>query len=106
MAGQQFSSAGEPARGERCWARTLAVVTGEEAPHELLPQARIAVAQPGSWLPSRRADGGCPFQLKALLEPFGLTRYYTDHWGACSRHLAPMCIARANETPGKSSASI
>lgn len=28
-------------------------------------------------------------QLKALLEPFGLSRYYTDHWGAYSRYLAP-----------------
>jgi insertion element IS1 protein InsB len=28
-------------------------------------------------------------QLKALLEPFGLTRYYTDHWGAYTRHLDP-----------------
>jgi IS1 family transposase/transposase-like protein len=28
-------------------------------------------------------------QLKALLEPFGLTRFYTDHWGAYERHLAP-----------------
>src|SRR5215813_3800519 len=28
-------------------------------------------------------------RLKALLEPFGLTRYYTDHWGAYTRHLAP-----------------
>jgi insertion element IS1 protein InsB len=28
-------------------------------------------------------------QLKALLEPFGLTRYSTDHWGAYTRHLAP-----------------
>jgi hypothetical protein len=28
-------------------------------------------------------------QLKALLKPFGLTRYYTDHWGAYSRHLDP-----------------
>jgi insertion element IS1 protein InsB len=27
-------------------------------------------------------------QLKALLEPFGLTRYYTDHWGAYERNLA------------------
>jgi len=24
-----------------------------------------------------------------LLEPFGLTRYYTDHWGAYTRHLDP-----------------
>jgi insertion element IS1 protein InsB len=28
-------------------------------------------------------------KLKALLEPFGLIRYYTDHWGAYTRHLDP-----------------
>jgi len=28
-------------------------------------------------------------QLKALLEPFGLTRFSTDHWGAYERHLDP-----------------
>ena len=28
-------------------------------------------------------------QLQALLEPFGLTRYYTDYWGAYTRHLDP-----------------
>ena len=28
-------------------------------------------------------------QRKALLEPFGLTRFSTDHWGAYTRHLAP-----------------
>jgi insertion element IS1 protein InsB len=28
-------------------------------------------------------------QRKALLEPFGLTRYSTDHWGAYTRHLDP-----------------
>ena len=28
-------------------------------------------------------------QLKGLLEPFGLTRYYTDYWGAYTRHLDP-----------------
>jgi len=28
-------------------------------------------------------------KLKALLEPFGLTYYYTDHWGAYTRHLDP-----------------
>ena len=28
-------------------------------------------------------------QLKALLEPFGITRYYTDSWGAYERNLAP-----------------
>ena len=26
-------------------------------------------------------------QLKALLEPFGITRYHTDYWGAYTRHL-------------------
>jgi insertion element IS1 protein InsB len=29
------------------------------------------------------------WQLKALLDPFGLTRYDTDHWGADTRHLDP-----------------
>ena len=28
-------------------------------------------------------------ELKALLEPFGIRRYYTDGWGAYPRHLAP-----------------
>lgn len=28
-------------------------------------------------------------KLKVLLEPFGLTHYYTDHWGAYTRHLDP-----------------
>ena len=27
-------------------------------------------------------------KLKALLEPFGITRFFTDHWGAYARHLA------------------
>ena len=35
-------------------------------------------------------------QLKALLEPFGLTRFYTDHWGAYERHLDP-----ETHSPGK-----
>lgn len=26
-------------------------------------------------------------KLQALLEPFGITRYYTDYWGAYTRHL-------------------
>ena len=26
-------------------------------------------------------------QLKALLEPFGSTRFYTDYWGAYTRHI-------------------
>jgi insertion element IS1 protein InsB len=28
-------------------------------------------------------------KLQALLEPFGLTHYSTDHWGAYTRHLDP-----------------
>ncbi len=28
-------------------------------------------------------------KLKVLLEPFGLTHYYTDKWGAYTRHLDP-----------------
>src|SRR6266404_7884143 len=35
-------------------------------------------------------------QLKALLEPFGITRYHTDHWGAYARHLDP-----EEHNPGK-----
>ena len=34
----------------------------------------------------RRKDEIC-LQRKALLEPFGITRYYTDSWGAYTRHL-------------------
>ena len=49
-------------------------------------------------------------QLKALLEPFGLTRYYTDHWGTYTRHLDPdmhspgkqMSLSRLNHwLPGR-----
>jgi insertion element IS1 protein InsB len=28
-------------------------------------------------------------ELKARLEPFGITRFYTDGWGAYGRHLSP-----------------
>jgi insertion element IS1 protein InsB len=28
-------------------------------------------------------------ELKALLEPFGITRYFTDSWDAYERHLEP-----------------
>jgi insertion element IS1 protein InsB len=28
-------------------------------------------------------------RLQALLEPFGITRYYTDGWGAYERHVEP-----------------
>jgi insertion element IS1 protein InsB len=29
------------------------------------------------------------FELQDLLEPFGITRFYTDGWGAYERHIAP-----------------
>lgn len=37
-------------------------------------------------------------QLKALLAPFGITRFYTDGWGAYERHLDPEqhTIGKAN----------
>jgi insertion element IS1 protein InsB len=35
-------------------------------------------------------------QLKALLEPFGIRRFLTDHWGAYARQLAP-----ETHVPGK-----
>src|SRR6266705_1267288 len=34
----------------------------------------------------RRKDEGF-LQRKALLEPFGITRYFTDGWGAYARHV-------------------
>jgi insertion element IS1 protein InsB len=36
----------------------------------------------------RRADQAL-LKLKALLEPFGIRRFYTDGWGAYHRHLDP-----------------
>jgi insertion element IS1 protein InsB len=36
----------------------------------------------------RREDQAL-LQLKALLVPFGITRFYTDGWGAYKRHLDP-----------------
>jgi insertion element IS1 protein InsB len=35
-------------------------------------------------------------KLKALLEPFGITRFYTDYWGAYTRH-----IDASEHQPGK-----
>jgi insertion element IS1 protein InsB len=35
-------------------------------------------------------------QLKALLAPFGIPRFFTDRWGASARHLAPR-----THVPGK-----
>ena len=30
-----------------------------------------------------------PLQLQTLLEPFGITRFYAEGWGAYERHIAP-----------------
>jgi insertion element IS1 protein InsB len=37
-------------------------------------------------------------ELKALLEPFGITQFYTDGWGAYQRHLDPAfhTVGKAN----------
>jgi insertion element IS1 protein InsB len=37
-------------------------------------------------------------QLKALLEPFGIRRFYTDGWGAYERHIDPAqhAVGKAN----------
>ena len=43
----------------------------------------------------RRQDEVC-LRLKSLLEPFGITRFFTDHWGASARHLVP-----EPQVPGK-----
>ena len=40
-------------------------------------------------------------QLKALLELFGLTRYYTDHWGAYTRHLDSDVHSSGKRNPQK-----
>ena len=34
-----------------------------------------------------RRQGTVFLELKALLEPFGITRYFTDGWGAYERHV-------------------
>src|SRR5438445_13882077 len=40
-------------------------------------------------------------QLQALLEPFGITRYYTDGWGPTSGTSMPTSIRWARTTPRK-----
>ncbi len=45
-------------------------------------------------------------KLKALLEPFGITRFHTDYWGAYERHLPPKSITRTNARRRKSNGSI
>jgi insertion element IS1 protein InsB len=35
-------------------------------------------------------------KLKALLEPFGITRFYTGEWGAYERHSEKHVIGKQN----------
>ena len=44
-------------------------------------------------------------QLQALLEPFGITRFYTDGWGAYERHIDPEQHKSAKSTHRKSRAN-
>jgi insertion element IS1 protein InsB len=44
-------------------------------------------------------------KLKALLKPFGIRRYYTDYWGAYTRHVEVSEHQQANATPKRSSAN-
>src|SRR5437763_17010602 len=66
----------------------LSIVTDERTPHWFMRQT---VCQSTACLKclSGRREHALFLQLKALLEPFGLTRFYTDHWGAYERHLDP-----------------
>jgi insertion element IS1 protein InsB len=41
-----------------------------------------------AYVVGRREDQAF-LELKTLLVPFGITRFYTDGWGAYQRHLAP-----------------
>jgi len=40
-------------------------------------------------------------KLKDLLEPLGVTHFYTDDWGACKRHLDPGPMLLGNKTRRK-----
>jgi insertion element IS1 protein InsB len=51
------------------------------------------------WYVFGRRQDSVFLKLKALLEPFGITRYYTDYWGAYTRHLDS-----EEHTPGKQNA--
>jgi len=39
--------------------------------------------------------------LKALLEPFGIMRFYSDAWGAYERHIAPVFHTVGKQNPQK-----
>jgi|SRR5215813_3629397 len=45
-------------------------------------------------------------KLKALLEPFGITRYSTDYWGPTRVISTPLTTAQANGIRRRSSGSI
>jgi insertion element IS1 protein InsB len=45
-------------------------------------------------------------QFKALLDSFGIRRFFTDQWGAYARHLAPEIPVPGKRNTSKLSASI
>ncbi len=45
-------------------------------------------------------------QLKASLQPFGITRFFTDHWGHTHDIWHPTLMCLANATPSKLNGSI
>jgi insertion element IS1 protein InsB len=72
----------EETEGDELWAS----VGKKPAPrwlwHAMDPRSGHGLA----YVLGRRKDAGF-LQRKALLEPFGITRYYTDDWGADTRPL-------------------
>ncbi|WP_412973445.1 IS1 family transposase [Pseudanabaena sp. PCC 6802] len=44
--------------------------------------------------------------MKTWLEPFGISQFYTDGWGAYERHLDPAELTVANKILKKLSANI
>jgi insertion element IS1 protein InsB len=45
-------------------------------------------------------------ELKKLLYPFGIKRFYTDYWGEYARQLTPEITIQGNGRPRRSNASI
>jgi insertion element IS1 protein InsB len=74
----------EAAEGDAMWS----FVGKKREPRWLWPALAHGTGKILAYVVGRRQDEMF-LQLKALLEPFGITRFFTDHWGAYARHLAP-----------------
>jgi IS1 family transposase len=83
--------AGEDAERDEMWSFVGNKGTPRWLWHAIDPQTGAVLA----YVFGRRKDAVF-LQLKTLLEPFGLTRFSTDHWGAYERHLDP-----ERHSPGK-----